>query len=1051
MNRLTEALADACRRRPLCQKWLIAPSMRVGHQWLDTITRAGISPVNVRVKTIKSTAIDLALPEMVGRGVSPASQRAVFVLVDRLLRELRDTDLEYLGQLPPSAAMTETIRRSLQSLRMAGLRPEDLTAEHFEAAGKGRDLGRILHGYLQSLRQRNLIDHAEVTQIATSRLQTGGALADEQLLVLWPRDLAPSPLEERLRGALPKENHLLLPVDEPVDPRREISTDVDLLPWVGRPADAPTPKDDQTVEIFPAVGEVNEVREVLRRCLARGIPLDDVELLHTDPETFVPLVYESLASWMPRGDGEGGESGLADDLPVTFAEGIPCRYSRPGRLLAAWVAWIGEDFPQATLVRIVRDGLLTCPESTDGETRPARLASVLRTVGIGFGRRRYVSRMDSEIAGLERRLESSQEVDSEEGADEAAARQGRWERRLDDLRILRRLIDDLLAVSPEPGAEQADVLAAARDLLGRLAHSVDRADNFACQRLIEEIKDLAYWIADGDGPLSLDVWSWLAELPRAARISGSGPRPGCLHVAGVLTGGHSGRRHICIVGLDDGRFPGTGSQDPLLLDVERRAVSADLPTAASRLEEKLLGFARMLARLRGRLTLSFASRNLRDDREQFPSALLLAVYRLVSGNRQGTQQDMLDGLPAAASFAPPEADSCPSDTQWWLWRLCGTLPVQGAAERVARHYPHLACGAEATGKRHSAAFTEYDGHVERAGYVLDPTAANGPVMSSGRLELLGRCPLAFFFHYGLNLVLPDELEIDTRRWLDPLTLGHLLHVVFEQFVGELAKADALPFSKTHGPVLRAVVDRQIEAYRATYPPPSEHVFQSQVRHIEQTARVFLTEEIEFCQRTGGRPMYMEASLGMRPEAAGTPLDSPEPVPVALADGRELLARGRVDRVDRLGDSAEPEYAIWDYKTGSTWKYDRGDPFRQGRVVQPFVYLAMVNHRLRTVVGANARAVRFGFFFPNPQQRGDRITWSAEQLAAGRDVLNTMAGIVRHGAFSATDDKNDCDYCDYASICGDVNRVTADARAKLEDPGNVALDPFRQLRGRGIDE
>ena len=35
MNRLAEALARVCRENLLAEKWLIAPSLRVGYQWLD--------------------------------------------------------------------------------------------------------------------------------------------------------------------------------------------------------------------------------------------------------------------------------------------------------------------------------------------------------------------------------------------------------------------------------------------------------------------------------------------------------------------------------------------------------------------------------------------------------------------------------------------------------------------------------------------------------------------------------------------------------------------------------------------------------------------------------------------------------------------------------------------------------------------------------------------------------------------------------------------------------------------------------------------------------
>ena len=54
MNTLIEHLAEACRDHLLGVKWLIAPSRRVGHQWLDQVARAGAPVVNVHVQTIRA-------------------------------------------------------------------------------------------------------------------------------------------------------------------------------------------------------------------------------------------------------------------------------------------------------------------------------------------------------------------------------------------------------------------------------------------------------------------------------------------------------------------------------------------------------------------------------------------------------------------------------------------------------------------------------------------------------------------------------------------------------------------------------------------------------------------------------------------------------------------------------------------------------------------------------------------------------------------------------------------------------------------------------------
>ena len=83
--------------------------------------------------------------------------------------------------------------------------------------------------------------------------------------------------------------------------------------------------------------------------------------------------------------------------------------------------------------------------------------------------------------------------------------------------------------------------------------------------------------------------------------------------------------------------------------------------------------------------------------------------------------------------------------------------------------------------------------------------------------------------------------------------------------------------------------------------------------------------------------------------------------VLLSRGRLQLMRVRwlVDRVDRAGRGAgsAPSFAVWDYKTGGARAYrDRGDPFRQGRLVQSALYVALVRERLRALHGRVDQAV-----------------------------------------------------------------------------------------------
>ena len=1037
-SRLVQEIAGLCRSRMLAEKWIIAPSRRVGNQWAECVARSGQAAVNLRVKTLRSLATELAGPEMVAQKVKLVSEQAGPLLIDQVFRRLR-AELRYLSTLPASSGLAETMFRSVQDIRLAGLVPDQVVPRKFEVSAKGQDLLRILGGYLDELKTQGLVDYAGVLQLAIARVQSTPVDIGTDVVVVCPSCIRLKPLEKQLLDSFPQDRVRYLPVDEPhkaEDDIGEANSDLDLLRWLPHPDLAPEKDSDGTVQIFRAAGEVNEVREVLRRLLASRTKLDEAELLYTEAQTYVPLIFETLAA-------QSACDSVADEaFPATFADGIPTTYSRPGRLLSAWVAWINEDYPQARLVRMLAEGLLKVPDAEQQGFSFARLASVLRGVGIGLRRDRYLPKLDEEIEALKQRVKDAHAAESDDPEDIVQRLQS-VERRLAEMKILRQLVKDLLDVSPEKTADQRAVLDGAKGLLEKCARTTSKTDSYAHLRLVEDIGSLRYWLAD-DKELALDAWDWLAALPASASILGSGPQPGRLHVAHALSGGHSGRSHTFIVGLDDSRFPGTGLQDPLFLDGERRAVSSDLPTATGDLEEKIRDFHRLLARCRGKLTLSYSCHDLVDNREKFPSPLLMAAYRIVSGNHEGTQEDFLKWMPAAVSFAPVTEDSCLNSTEWWLWRLCAGEEVRNVEQLVGQAFPHLVRGKQAAQQRESLEFTEYDGHVPEAGKQLDPTAAKGPVMSSSRLETLGSCPMKFFFQRGLGIDLPDELVVEPDRWLDPLAYGKLLHSVFERFVRELVETGRQPKYPQDMERLNAILDDLGEEYRDDYPPPTDHAFQRQVSQLQQAARVFLIEEDRYCAEGKGTPVYLESSFGLK-EAGDSPLDSTEPIPVKLNDGSEIRVCGRVDRIDRIGKGATDTYVVWDYKSGSAWKYDEADPFRQGRVIQPTLYIAMVAHRLRAEVSSKAKVARFGFFFPGARERGRRIEWDTAQLSEGKKVLGNLIGVIRHGLFLPTDDKDDCNYCNYRTICGNAVEVAASSAQKLGNTENKMLKPIRELR------
>jgi len=1032
-NRLASALGHLCGQCILEEKWLLAPSLRVGFQWLDTVTRSGRPVLNLRVKTVAGMALEVAAPEMERRGLSMLRGIRAELLMGELLARLREKR-GYLARLENSPGLARVTSATLRDLRLAGLSADDISTRLFEVAAKGKEIVFLLRAYEKELASRNLVDLAGALRLAAQRLETDRTALPHQALVAVPADMLEEMrgLERALWEAVPSDRRVVLEVDRPGGEGSGGNDDRAPLVWISRPGDAPPSGEDGSVEVFRAVGEVNEVREILRRCAAADIPFDEVEILHTDAPTYIPLIYEVCSLLAP-------EPGAV--VPVTFMEGIPVRYSRPGRALAAFLSWITEDFPQAVLVRMVQDGLLDLGPRSDAWSF-SRMGALLRALPIGKGRERYLAAIDSELDSLAWRISQPEFV---ENGEENGERAERLERRMEMLRSLRDVVAGLLACIPPSNRDPLEVLSGVADFLTKRARAASELDEYGRMRLLDDIGELSTCLQeDGDHPASLDIRGWCVELAASSRVEGKGPRPGCLYVAPLASGGHSGRPHTFIIGLDDGRFPGTGLQDPLLLDTERAAISEDLPTAAGRLAASLEGFARLAARIRGRITLSYSCRSLTDDREMFPSPILLAAYRVITGDREGVQEDLITWIPKPpASFAPDEAVLCLDPSEWWLHRLCGRPAVEDPEMTVAAAFPHLARGIEARRARESDIFTVYDGYVPEAGADLDPTLPDGPVLSASRLETLGRCPLEYFFANVLRIKPPDEYLLDPSRWLEPTEKGSLLHAVFQRFYVRLREEDRRPVFEDDWDTLQDILEGEIGRWTKRKPPPSPEVFAREVADLRLSIRIFLQEEEEHCRER--RPLYFEVAIGMEADAEGNPVDSPQPVVIELPGGKTIRTRGFIDRIDELGDAGSARFGVCDYKTGSSYGYERSDPFRQGRRVQNLIYLMQAQSRLEEC-HPGAEVESFQYFFPSTRAHGERIEWDSETLAGGIAVLEALCDLLARGCFPFTDNDSDLSISDFRSYFGDISAGVEAVKRKLCNPQNEVLAPFRELRG-----
>lgn len=1003
---LIERLSAVCREHLLREKILIVPSLAIGHQIADAIAHGGAPWVNLRAETIRTLSDAIAGFALAQEGKTVLSRAQALALVERACDEALEAT-SYFAALKDRPGLHRAIQKSIDDLRHAGIRPDDLPASAFEEPRKAADLTRILAAYDRALNDGHYVDRYGVLSRAVAMLESGtrGPWAPNAIWMVVG-ELELTAIEEKLltlagAGALQRL-------------QRE------------------DPEGAPDVEFRRAAGEENEVRAAFRTILAESIPFDDAEIVYTVREPYLALAFE-LAS----------EHGV----PCTFADGIASQYTRPGQAALHFLRWIGEGWQANALQRAARAGVLKFGPGTIGGRAFAR---ILRAASVGWGRDRHLERIDVLLAEKREGLKKEKEAQHRE----------RIERAIVEAEQARDVVRRLLVLSEEVATgETIDPAAVARATqrflaeFGATRNEVDGMASAGLQRMLEELSVLPAMAAQRDV-----VASRLAEAVRQLHVAASNPRPGHLHVAPIRAGGWSARRRMFVFGADDSRHPGRGLQDPIVLDSERAllnlsssADSGETPLSQPAGRQRsgglpLLGDAprrateqwrRLLARSGARaLTVSFSELDLKERRDHFPAPAFLDLYRRKHGDPHASYAEIVRAV-ARESFV----GSHPlSGSEWWLMRRFAGGPAQsaeGLRAAVLAAYPTLASGAEAEAERASERLTKWDGRIDAPDAELDPRK-NGRIYSASQLEMMASCPYRYFLARILHVEPLDELTFEPDTWLEAREFGTMLHDVLQNVMNQLCEAGHKP-AVAHLEKLEPIAENALRTWRRLIPPPSEAAFERRRVELLRSLAIFLRNEEDVCREI--TPRFFEVSFGFGEESAES-IAMPEPVSIPLGGGAELKLRGRIDRVDH--DETRGEWNIWDYKSGSSYDFDQGGSLQRGRKMQHAIYARALDEMLRRK-GMTGRVARSGYFFPTPKGRGARI---ARVSAPGEleHALNALFDTIGRGYFPHADE-NVCKYCEFRELCGGVATAGTRTASKVAaNPDDPAVAAWQRLQG-----
>jgi ATP-dependent helicase/DNAse subunit B len=502
------------------------------------------------------------------------------------------------------------------------------------------------------------------------------------------------------------------------------------------------------------------------------------------------------------------------------------------------------------------------------------------------------------------------------------------------------------------------------------------------------------WAEEAVGCAPLTCADFLAEL-RGAVDAATYRRPlaadaEAVLVADVTQARGLAFRAVAVLGLAEGEFPQTLSEDPFLRDADRArlrddfGLAVDPSTLSAEAEYAYEAFTRpreALLLTRPRIADNGAPWQPSPYWEEVRRRLDVTPQRLTSQSRPAPEAaaswpELLQTLSAQPRAAPT-----------WDWARAQRPAPTGRIERAQAILCQRRRGGGVSAGAHDGDLMPWQAAFG---------AAFGPrhSWSASRLETYRMCPLSFFVGHVLGL----EPRQPPTEGLDARQLGNIYHHIFETLYTVV------------GP------DADLEALLAALPDVAQEILDAAPREEQFRATAWWArtrQQIEAHVRRSLIALESRADafdFHAAEQTFGIP-DKPGPALEVQEDGDAFRVRGFIDRVDRAADG---RVRVIDYKTAGPYAYtDRA--VAEGKKLQLPLYALAAQEALQL------GSVSDGFYWHVQHAEASRFTLAdfGPQEAMETAVAHAWAAVrgARRGHFVPQVPADDCPtYCPAAAFC-----------------------------------